>query len=261
MIYCVNHRTWRHFGGALASQFELRYKMLVDAQYWDVGRFQGMEYDSYDTPAATYLVWLDKDGVARGSVRTVPTDRSYMLKDLWPNIVEKIPLPQSLSVWEATRFCVDSSLPKDVRRQIKHELVCAFLEFGLKNDVREMIGVMPPKLWKSCFIEAGWDIEFLGPEKQVEGGDIIVAGLMPISLAVLQKVRATTGIAGPVLLTAREAGDDQERDRAGADPQREHDLVAGYSDPAATPTAGLPGPGRLVEVNDDNADNATSRAA
>ena len=207
MIYCVNYRTWSHFGAALASQFRLRYQMLVDAQYWDVGRFQGMEYDQYDTPAATYLVWQDEHGVVRGSVRTVPTDRPYMLKDLWPDIVEKIPLPQSLSVWEATRFCVDRDLPKEVRQRVKHELVCAFLEFGLKNDIRQMIGVMPRKLWESCFIQSGWDIEFLGPEKQVDATDIIIAGLMPISLSILQKVRATTGITGPVLLTAPDNDD------------------------------------------------------
>jgi acyl homoserine lactone synthase len=94
MIHCINHRTWQHFGGALASQFQLRYQMLVDAQYWEVGRFQGMEYDQYDTPAATYLVWQDRDGTVRGSVRVVPTDRPYMLKDLWPDMVETCPLPQ-----------------------------------------------------------------------------------------------------------------------------------------------------------------------
>jgi acyl homoserine lactone synthase len=201
MIYCINHRTWQHFGGALASQFHLRYRMLVDAQYWEVGRFQGMEYDQYDTPAATYLVWLDSQGAVRGSVRVVPTDRPYMLRDLWPDMVEKCPLPQSLSVWEATRFCVDRTLPAELRKQVKHELVCAFLEFGLKNDIQQMIGVMPPKLWRSCFIDSGWDIEFLGKEKPVDN-DVIVAGLMPVSLAVLAKVRKTTGISHPVLLTA-----------------------------------------------------------
>lgn len=113
MIYCVNHRTWHHFGGLLAAQFRLTYKLLVDAQYWEVGRFQGMEYDQYDTPAATYLIWQDGNGNVRGAVRTVPTDRPYMLRDLWPEIVEKIPLPQPLSTWEATRFCVDNTLPRN----------------------------------------------------------------------------------------------------------------------------------------------------
>src|SRR5262249_24491131 len=156
-----NHRTLHHFGDALISQFRLRYKMFVDAQYWNLSRFQGMEYDQYDTPAATYLVWLDSEGQVRGSVRTIPTGRPYMIKDMWPEMIEGRSLPQSLSVWEATRFCIDDTLPAEMRRRIKHELVLAFLEFGLKNDIREMIGIMPPRLWENVFVKSGWGITYL----------------------------------------------------------------------------------------------------
>jgi N-acyl-L-homoserine lactone synthetase len=107
---------------------------------------------------------------------------------------------------------VDRTLPEEMRRQVKHELVCAFLEFGLRNDIQQMIGVMPPKLWQSVFINAGWDIEFVGKEKTLER-DVIIAGLMPISLAVLEKVRKTTGIKHPVLLTAP-VNDDAPHTRA-----------------------------------------------
>ena len=87
-IYCINHKTIQHFGKALIDQFYLRYDLLVDGQYWDLSRFQGMEYDQYDTPAATYLVYVDKTGIVRGSVRAVPTDRPYMIKDIWPELIE-----------------------------------------------------------------------------------------------------------------------------------------------------------------------------
>ena len=204
MIYCVNHKTVHCFGKAFISQFHLRYQSLVDAQYWNLSRFQGMEYDQYDTPAATYLVWQDSEGVARGSVRLVPTDRPYMIKEIWPDLIENSPLPQSLSVWEATRFCIDRSLPYEQRQRIKHELVLAFVEFGLKNDIREMVGTMPPKLWDSVFVKSGWDITYLGKEKDIGKDGIIIAGLMPISLEVLEKVRKTTGIQHPVLLMAPE---------------------------------------------------------
>ncbi len=202
MIFCINHKTIRHFGSAWASQFELRYRLLVDKQYWEVGRYQGMEYDQYDTPAATYLVWQDKQGVVRGSVRTVPTDRPYMLKDIWPDMVEKIPMPNSLSVWEATRFCIDDTVSGGLRDQIRNELVLAFLEFGLRNDISEMIGVMPPKLWDRVFVSAGWEIEIIGPEKKLETNEIIVAGRMPINLSTLARVRKATGISSPVLVTS-----------------------------------------------------------
>jgi acyl homoserine lactone synthase len=59
-----------------------------------------MEYDQYDTPAATYLVWLDGSGVARGCVRVTPTDRPYMIRDNWPEMCETRPLPDSLSEWK-----------------------------------------------------------------------------------------------------------------------------------------------------------------
>lgn len=199
MIYCVNHQTMRHYGGAYISQFRLRYKMLVNGQYWALPSYQGMEYDQFDTPAATYLVWEDPDGVVRGSVRAVPTDRPYMIKALWPQLIENRPLPESLSVWEATRFCLDSSLPKDLRKTIKQELVLAFLEFGLNNDIKEMIGIMPPKFWQSVFVDSGWPIEYLGQQLDLGKDGIIIAGSMSISLQVLEKVRETTGIRHSVI--------------------------------------------------------------
>lgn len=199
MIYCINHKTIHHFGKAFVEQFYLRYDLLVDGQYWDLSRFQGMEYDQYDTPATTYLVHIGKNGQVNGSVRALPTDRPYMIKDIWPEIVQTRPLPQSLSVWEASRFCVSKHLPREERMRIKNELVLAFLEFGLLNDIREMVGIMPPKLWQSVFINAGWDIEFLGPEKDLGKDGIIVAGGMPITLATLERVRAATGIQHAVL--------------------------------------------------------------
>lgn len=208
MICCINHTSLQHFGDALVSQYRLRYKLLVDAQYWNLSRFQGMEYDQYDTPASTYLVWKGLNGEVHGSVRVVPTDRPYMIRDIWPDIVGDYPLPNSLSVWEATRFCVNRALPGEMRQRIKHELVLSFLEFGLKNDIQNMIGVMPPKLWDSVFVKSGWDIEFLGKEKDLGKDGIIRAGIMPISLDILENVRKVTGIKHSVLLTAPEMQED-----------------------------------------------------
>ncbi len=202
MIYCVNHSTLHHFGGLMASNFRLRYEMLVDGQYWDVGRFKGMEYDQFDTPAATHLVWTDDAGEVRGSVRTSPTDRPYMIQQLWPHIITKKSLPSSLSVWEASRFCVDHELPSEIRKQVKAELICGFLEFGLQNDVKEMIGIMPRKFWESCFINNGWNIEYLGDEVDIGDGYKILPGLMPINLPNLRRVRETTGVSASIMRLA-----------------------------------------------------------
>ena len=57
MINCVTCETAQYFGRALSSQYSLRYRSFVDRQDWSLSEFNGMEYDQYDTPATTYLVW------------------------------------------------------------------------------------------------------------------------------------------------------------------------------------------------------------
>lgn len=121
-----------------------------------------------------------------------------MIKELWPEMVTACALPNSLSVWEASRFCLDDALAPDARIQVKQALVCALMEFGLKQDVQEMIGVMSDKNWRGCFKDNGWEIEYLGAEKHLDG-EAIIAGRMPVSPALLKKLRSATGIQGPVL--------------------------------------------------------------
>lgn len=202
MINCVNCETAQYFGKALSSQYRLRYRSFVDRQDWELSSFRGMEYDCYDTPATSYLVWQDDNGEVRGTSRLMPTDRPYMLKDLWPESVENIALPASARIWEGSRFCIDRDLPQDLRRRITAEIVCAYLEFALARDITDIIGIMPPLIWRSVFINAGWDVAFLGKAGHYGGGRKNIAGQMHVSAAMLAQVRQKTGIYHPVLLTA-----------------------------------------------------------
>jgi N-acyl-L-homoserine lactone synthetase len=198
MIDCFDFATAHRFGDALAAQFQLRYRVFVRRTSYDVPVWKGLEYDQYDTPAATYLVWRDGAGIARGVARLSPTDRAYMVKEVWPDMVTACPLPQSPSVWEGTRFGVDKDLPPDLRRRIVGELVLGYLEFGLSEGIRHIIGVMPTLIWRAVFTGKGWPVELLG-EPRVLGGDKCVAGLLPLSPEILARVRAKTGISRPVL--------------------------------------------------------------
>jgi acyl homoserine lactone synthase len=202
MINCVNCETAQYFGKALSSQYRLRYRSFVDRQDWELSSFRGMEYDCYDTPATSYLVWQDENGDVRGTSRLMPTDRPYMLKDLWPESVENIALPASTRIWEGSRFCIDRKLPQFLRRRITAEIVCAYLEFALARNITAIIGIMPPLIWKSVFINAGWDVEFLGKAGHYGGGRKNIAGQMHVSAEALEQVREKTGISHPVLLTA-----------------------------------------------------------
>jgi len=211
MIDCFDFSTAHHFGGALAEQFRLRHRVFVRRASYDVPSWREMEYDQYDTPAATYLVWRDDSGIARGVSRLSPTDRPYMVKDVWPGMVTSCALPSSAAVWEGTRFGVDKDLAPELRRRIVSELVVGYLEFGLSEGVKQIIGVMPTLIWRAVFSSNGWPVEFLG-EPRVLGADRCVAGMLSVSAEVLARVRAKTGITRSVLSGG--AGETLERDIA-----------------------------------------------
>lgn len=53
---------------------------------------------------------------------------------------------------------------------------------------------MYPAYWRSIFINNGWDIEFMGDIRRLDDGNKARAAWLPISDAVLSKVRDKTGI-------------------------------------------------------------------
>lgn len=201
MIDCVTIANSHLFGDALASSHRLRYRVFIERQQWDVPHWDGMEYDNYDTLAASYLIYRDDDGVARGISRLSPTDRPYMLKDVWPDMVTREALPTDRRIWEGTRIGVDRDLSPDQRKKVLGELICAYMEFGVAHDLDWIIGVMPTLIIRSLFVRSGWHVELLG-EPRVLGGDKVCAGKLKVDASVLPKIRARFGLDGPVLRTA-----------------------------------------------------------
>lgn len=203
MIDCINLENSHLFGGGLASQHRLRHRVFVERQQWNIPSYRGMEYDQYDTPAAHYLVWRDETGEARGVSRLSPTDRPYMLEEQWPDMVVDGTLPKSPLVWEATRFGIDRDLEPALRKRILGELVVAYLEFGIKEGITHMLGVMPTLIWRAIFINSGWPLRFLGETRKLDG-DKVCAAMGELSPEVLARVRAKTGIHEPVLRTGED---------------------------------------------------------
>lgn len=201
MIICTTIPTAHVFGDVIAPSHRLRYRSFVSRQSYDVPVEEGMEYDQFDTLAAVYLMWRDEHGDVKGVSRLSPTDRPYMLEQLWPDMVEKIALPHSRTIYEGTRFCVDNTITDAaLRSRIKHEIVLAYLEFSLAKGIEHIIGVMPPGIWAAVFARSGWQHETLGSIKTLEDGEKIVAARLPVSEAVLDNVRRRTGIREPVLV-------------------------------------------------------------
>jgi acyl homoserine lactone synthase len=204
-VECVTLATSHHFpGNPLAEQHRLRYRCVIERQDWQVPSIDAMEYDQYDTPATTYLIWRDGAGIARGVSRLCPTDRPFMLQEVFSHMVTYEAMPGGPRTLEGSRFCIDRRLESSQRRRIAQEIVLAYLEYGLKRQIEQIIGVMYPAYWRSLFTKNGWQPVWIGDACATPDGKKSRAAILPLSAETLAKVRAQTGMYGPIL-------DDGER--------------------------------------------------
>jgi acyl homoserine lactone synthase len=197
-VVCLSWETAHLHGETWISHHRLRHRLFVERQGWDVPTVYGLEYDEFDTPAAQYLLWADNAGDARGVVRLLPTVRPYMLKKLWPDMISG-KLPESDSVWEATRFGCDQSLGPAIRRKAVAEMLCAMQEFGIAHGIKLYLAVMPVRLLKCVVVKAGCEVKVLGAARLV-GRFPTVAAYLTVSAEVLGELRRRAAVAGPVLL-------------------------------------------------------------
>jgi N-acyl-L-homoserine lactone synthetase len=192
--------TWENVhqhGQAWISHHRLRYKMFVERQKWNVPSYGQIEYDEFDTPAATYILTVDDQNRALGTTRLIPTTRPYMIKSLWPYLVDA-ELPQNDSIWEASRFGCDRDLDAISRRRVVAQLILGCQEFGIAQGISRYLGVMPT--WVFKYVIAGNDcpVTYMGPTLRQYGHEI-AAAYIDVSPSTLEAVRCCTGIRGALL--------------------------------------------------------------
>ncbi len=200
MIECVNvENSHLYTGNPLCEQHKLRFQSIIKRQKWDVPYIKNMEYDKYDNPAAHYLIKRNHNGNAIGVSRLYPTERPYMLEEHFPYLITKRPIPKNSSIWETTRFCVDSSLPPKERKSVLHQLVIAHLEFALQKNIEQIVAVTYPVFWRNIFINSGWNVEWLGDVHKSAEGFKMIAGSLKVSERTLNHVRNITKIHHEIL--------------------------------------------------------------
>lgn len=90
----------------LASMYRLRHAVFHDRLGWDVNSDNGMEYDEFDDLKPVYIVVRANPGTVQGCWRLLPTTGPYMLKDVFPQLLDGTAAPRAPDVWELSRFAV-----------------------------------------------------------------------------------------------------------------------------------------------------------
>lgn len=157
---------------ALRVMFEARKRIFVDLLKWDVPILEDTyEIDQFDTPTAVYLVLTGENGQHRASARLLRSDGPRILRDLYPQLCDQ-PVPQDEAFREITRFCIDPTLPRADRRDVRNQLVSALADFALSEGISGYSAVAPMP-WFRQIAQFGWRCQQLGPSVLIDGQQLV----------------------------------------------------------------------------------------
>jgi len=83
---------------------QYRHKIFIERLGWPLPTENGLERDQFDRPDTVYVIARDTKGEICGCARLLPTTRSYLLGEIFPNLIPGLAIPCSADVWELSRF-------------------------------------------------------------------------------------------------------------------------------------------------------------
>lgn len=127
----------------LSSVAVYRHKVFVETLGWDLQTKNGEELDQFDRQDTLYVVAKDDDGRVNGCARLLPTNRPYLLGEVFPELMNGLPIPCSSDVWELSRFAsVDfnnrsmsalAQFSSGIAAQLLHESIACAAAHGAKR--------------------------------------------------------------------------------------------------------------------------------
>lgn len=182
----------------LFDMHRFRKRVFSDRMAWDVHiTAQGLEIDQFDLPEAIYILALNDAHQVIGTWRLLPTSGPTMIRDVWPEFLDTIAMPESPDVWEASRFAVDSpsSDPTASMAQVNRatqELFCGLTELCGMLGIRQVYTMYDMRIARllkrlDCVPSS------LSARRTIAGASAQV-GAFTTDGAMLAKLRAATGI-------------------------------------------------------------------
>lgn len=126
-----------------------RHRVFVEHLGWRLHTAGPFELDEFDRRDTGYIAAIDGEGVVVGTARLLPTDRPYLLADVFPQLMGNAPLPRSAAVWEVSRFAaIDprSSTPSNTANfasPLALDILAAAMRIAADAGAQRLISVSP----------------------------------------------------------------------------------------------------------------------
>ena len=198
MIYVVDSLNKHEFKDLMDDMFRLRARVFQDRLGWDVKVVRGMERDKFDDLDPAHVISVDDQGHVVGCMRLLQTTGPHMLADVFSDILDGEPPVRNSTVWEATRFCVDSvRLERGKERNsisyVTSEVMIGAFEFAMAAGVKDAVAVIDPVMDRVLKRSGNAPYGYLGSPKPM-GKVTALAALMDCSETRINQIREYSGI-------------------------------------------------------------------
>lgn len=202
MIYVIDALNYHKAPTLLDEMHKLRARVFKDRLDWEVTVRNGRERDYFDDLNPVYLLHVDNDGKVLATLRLLPTTGPHMLSDTFPQLMDEEEPIRAATIWESSRFCVDTDIlvggdgPRGIGR-VTGELLCGAYTFGQQVGLTHFTSAFDVIMHR-VLRRAGAKPDLVG-EKKMVGKVFALAGLFEISPETISDIRARCAVEGPVL--------------------------------------------------------------
>ncbi|MGI9386453.1 MAG: acyl-homoserine-lactone synthase [Methyloligellaceae bacterium] len=175
---------------ALRQMHRLRCDVFKKRLHWDIECPSDLDCDEYDAMDPVYALYLNDFEQVEGCWRILPTTGPYMLKDIFPDLVETEAVPHNVAVWEISRFAVSSLSPSYSSLASLHavtaRLLVTLIEFGMANRIKRFVAASDIR-FERILRRCGLSVHRMGKVQRI-GATPAVAGWIHVSQEHLDQV-------------------------------------------------------------------------
>ncbi|MBI3229767.1 MAG: GNAT family N-acetyltransferase [Burkholderiales bacterium] len=143
-IYSTSKEFTPEFERAVAAY---RHKIFIERLGWQLPVKDGLERDQFDRPDTIYVVVRNDTGSICGCARLLPTLRPYLLGEVFPQLMNGLPVPASSEIWELSRFAAadisECAISPQEAAQQSRQLLAAAVVTAAKQGATRLITVSP----------------------------------------------------------------------------------------------------------------------
>jgi N-acyl-L-homoserine lactone synthetase len=205
MILVIDALNQDRFADVLDEMFQLRARVFGGRLGWEVQVNNGREYDQFDDLDPAYVIGLDIEGQLVSCARFLQTTGPHMLSDVFHAILDGQPPLRSATLWESTRFCVDTErLSAGVQvggvARATSEIMIGMLEYARNSGVTDIITVIDPIMNRVMKRSANAPYDYVG--KVADMGKVsAMAALIDCTDERIDRLRAFSGILDAVFIS------------------------------------------------------------